>query len=97
MLKFGIYWSDAKLLVIVTCANSSSPLNGLFHPQQDKTRPQTALPLRGNTDRTDTLELRRTNAVPLSVFDTARGESFRQIIGKPGIFSDMAAKDKEAI
>jgi hypothetical protein len=81
MLKFGIYWSDAKLLVIVTCANSSNPINGPYHPQQDKIRPQTALPLRGKTDRSDTLELRRTNVVPLSVFDTARAESFRQIIG----------------
>jgi hypothetical protein len=64
MLKFGIYWSDAKLLVIVTCANIEQPLNDPFHPQQDKTRLQIALPLRGKTDRADTLELRRTNASP---------------------------------
>jgi len=38
-------------------------------------------PCAAKTDCTDTLELRRTNAVPLSVFDTARAESFRQIIG----------------
>jgi hypothetical protein len=86
MLKFGIYWSDAKLLVIVTCANIEQPLNDPFHPQQDKTRPQTALPLRGKTDRADTLSIAADKRVPLYVLDTARAESFRQIIGTRHFF-----------